>query len=108
MGKIRAKAPNHLSPKSRKLWTELTREWNFHPLQREILQVGLENLDLARVCMARIYKEGLVVQSGKIVKPHPLLKVLKESKVIFLRSMSQLKFQNEDEEKLKKEVDNFE
>jgi len=107
MGKIRVKAPSHLSPKSKKLWTELTKEWNFHLLQLEILQCGLENLDLARICMARIYKEGLVVSMGKVAKPHPLLRTMKEAKTIFLRSMMQLKFDSAFEDRLKREVNEY-
>ena len=106
MGRVRVKAPSHLSPKSKKLWNQLTREWDFHPLQLEILQCGLENLDLAKICMGRIYKDGLVVEAGKFSKPHPLLRTLKEAKMIFLRSTQQLKFES-GENPLKKEIDNL-
>jgi len=107
MGKKRVKPQGHLSEKSKKLWSELTKEWDFHPLQLEILQCGLENLDLARICLAKIYKDGLIVRSGKIDKPHPLLRTLKESKMIFLRSMMQLKFDSSLEDQLRKEVKNY-
>jgi phage terminase small subunit len=106
MGKKRVKAPVHLSEKSKKLWNELVREWDFHPLQLGILQCGLENLDLARVCMARIYKDGLVITAGKFTKPHPLLRTLKEAKTIFLRSMMQLEF-GSGENPLRKEVESL-
>ncbi len=73
--KTSPKAPSHLSKESKRLWTEIVKEYVFDDAASlSILQAGLEALDRLKGCREQIDKEGLTIADrfGQ-QRPHVLL-----------------------------------
>ena len=79
--------PIHLSEKSKKLWTSVAGKRANSPEKLALIQVALENLDLADKCKKLIEQEGLTVVTPRSGCSHlnPLLKTMKESQQLFTK-----------------------
>ena len=73
--KTSPKAPSHLSKESKRLWTEIVKEYVFDDAASlSVLQTALDARDRLTECRERINTEGLTITDrfGQ-VRPHPLL-----------------------------------
>jgi P27 family predicted phage terminase small subunit len=84
--------PEHLSSRSRELWQAIVPRRGRSPGRLALLQTGLEALDRVYECREILKREGLTVQTKRtgVVHAHPLVKVEKEQRQLFMRSWSQL------------------
>ena len=94
-------APEHLSEKSKELWTSLTRDKVTTPSRQTLLLAGLEALDRSEQCRLAIEQEGMVTITARsgVGHPHPLLRIEKEAKSLFAKIWNQLKLDNPSSER---------
>ena len=80
-----------LSPEARKLWKEITAQWDLEPDAMAILQQACEALDEVRRAQETLEKEGRVVKDrfGQ-PKQHPECLNLRDARAAFLKSLRQL------------------
>src|SRR2546421_11072903 len=80
-----------LSPEARKLWKEITAQWDLEPDAMAILQQACEALDEVRRAQETLEKEGRVVKDrfGQ-PKQHPECLNLRDARAAFLKSLKQL------------------
>src|ERR1044071_6976352 len=85
-------APAHLSPRSAALWQELVAYRCKSTERRVLLQLALEELDLADKLREQIAQEGAIQTSerSKLASPHAALRVEAEARRRFLRTWNML------------------
>ena len=88
------KAPTHLSKQAKKIYRTVMEEWKLCESEQILLVCALESYDRAQQARLQIEKSGLFFKtpSGQI-KPHPSLKVERESKALFLNAWRMLKLE---------------
>src|ERR1044071_570241 len=84
--------PAHLSPRSAALWQELVAYRCKSTERRVLLQLALEDLDLADKLREQIAREGAIQTSerSKLARPHAALRVEAEARRRFLRTWNML------------------
>lgn len=84
--------PEHLSQCAQVLWREVVPRRTISPERLALLQVALEALDRADAATAVIEREGMVTttKTTGAVHVHPLVKVERESRQLFLRCWQEL------------------
>jgi phage terminase small subunit len=84
--------PDHLSPASRELWTELVKEEVTTSARQMLLLTALESLDRSTSARQAIEKEGMVTVTDRSGMTHlnPLLRTERESKQLFAKIMAVL------------------
>src|ERR1051325_97267 len=85
-------APAHLSPRSAALWQELVMYRCNSTERRVLLQLALEDLDLADKLREQIAREGPIQTSNRsrLARPHAALRVEAEARRRFLRTWKML------------------
>ena len=88
-------APAHLSKRSKALWRSVVPSRAKSAERQLLVIVALECLDLADECRDRIRAEGMTTVTRKTgaVHVHPLAKVEKEQRAMFVKVWGQLNFQ---------------
>ena len=84
--------PGHLSARSRALWCSIVPRRAKSPERLVLLQVALEALDRADAAQALIAAEGMVTVTARsgVAHLHPVLRIERESRVLFCRIWSEL------------------
>jgi hypothetical protein len=86
-----ARAPAGLSPRARRLWSDLTVEFKLGADGEALLLVGLRALTRLEEAERIVGAEGLTVAGGNgTARAHPLLGTIKEERLAFVRIMRQL------------------
>ncbi len=87
--------PPHLSARSKALWSEIVPRRARSPERLALLQAGLEALDRVDDCRAVLAKEGLTfkTKTTDALHCHPLVKVEKEQRQLFIRCWDALSLQ---------------
>ena len=83
----------HLSERAKALWRDvLALQAKASPGRLALLQVGLEALDRADEARQVIEREGMTTKTATtgVLHVHPLLKVEREARQVFLRAWGQL------------------
>lgn len=78
--------PAYFSSKAKGLWKKLLEQYELEPEAMQILQLALENLDLADRARELLRAEGLVIGGKK----HPASDSVKLHDGLFLRAVRQL------------------
>lgn len=89
------KAPNHLSMEAKKIWGEITAEYDVDDAAgRRILMAALEARDRADQARQVIDHDGLTIigRDGQI-KAHPLLTVERDARAAFLAGLKALQLE---------------
>lgn len=87
-------APAHLSPVEAVLWHEHAPSFELvEAPARGLLESAVTGLALAREAAAMIADEGLIleVNSGATWMPHPAVRIVREARQQYLRSVTELK-----------------
>lgn len=90
--KTTPKAPNHLSKESKRLWTEIVKDYVFDDsASLSVLVTALEARDRLQECRERINTEGLTITDrfGQ-VRPHPLLSAERDARSGVLQGFKML------------------
>ncbi len=90
--KTSPKAPSHLSKESKRLWTEIVKEYVFDDAASlSVLQTALDARDRLTECRERINTEGLTITDrfGQ-VRPHPLLSAERDARSGVLQGFKML------------------
>lgn len=87
-------APSHLSERSAALWQSVIPSRARSAERRALIIVALDALDLADECLVLVRKEGMttVTKRTGAVHVHPLMKVEKEQRSLFVKVWGQLNF----------------
>ena len=87
--------PSRLSKRSKALWRSVVPSRAKSAERQALVIVALDALDLADECRARVRKEGLTTKTKTTgtIHLHPLLRLEKEQRSLFLRAWGQLNFQ---------------
>lgn len=92
------KAPSHLTAETRRLFSQITDEYDLAPAELKTLQAALEAWDRAKAARERIDAEGMVVLDRFAQgKAHPLLTVERDARSQFLTGMKHLGLDGADE-----------
>ena len=88
-------APPHLSERSKTLWHSVVPSRAKSAERQALVIAALDALDLADECRERVRAEGLttVTKTTGAVHVHPLMKVEKEQRSLFVKIWGQLNFQ---------------
>ena len=80
--------PAHLSERSRELWRAIVPDRALSPGRVALLQAALEALDRADQAREILDREGLTIttKSTGMVHVHPLVKVERENRQLFIRA----------------------
>lgn len=91
-------APEHLSAESRKLWRELTHEYELEPHEHKTLRLALEALDRATQARKALRRKGLTYDD-RFGQPHarPEVAIERDSRAAFVRMMKELALPAEEE-----------
>lgn len=86
--------PAHLSPRAAALWAEYVPRKAKTPGRLAIVQVALESLDRADAARAAVDAEGMTAttKTTGAVHVHPLVKVERENRQLFVKLWGQLNF----------------
>ncbi|MBC2716458.1 MAG: hypothetical protein HF978_14230 [Desulfobacteraceae bacterium] len=79
--------PDHLSERSKELWTEYAGKIIKSPGRLALFQTGLEALDRAAAARKILATEDMITVTGRsgVGHAHPALKIEKESQAIVLK-----------------------
>ena len=80
------KPPKHLSKHAKRHWDRLVREYELAPDAALILQLGLENWDMAQQARQLIREQGLILNGRR----HPAAEIQKNGDALFMRAMREL------------------
>ncbi|MCH8083368.1 MAG: hypothetical protein IH885_03950 [Myxococcales bacterium] len=88
-------APPHLSERSKALWRAVVPSRAKSAERKALVVAALTALDRADECRARVQAEGMtsVTKSTGAIHCHPLMKVEREQRSLFLKIWGQLNFQ---------------
>ena len=90
--------PATLSPESKRIWKNLVKKYDFLPSEYPTLQLSLKCWDEIQMMEAMLKKHGYFIQDkDKKIRPHPATRILKESRLSFLRGWKALGFKSEDD-----------
>jgi len=80
--------PTHLSERSQALWRAVVPDRALSPGRVALLQTALECLDRAEQARLILEREGLTVvtESTGMTRAHPLIRVEKDSRQLFIRA----------------------
>lgn len=86
--------PARLSERAQRLWCELVPARARSPERLALLETALRTLDRAEAAAAVVEKQGMVVKTKRTgaLHVHPLLKVEKDQRQLFLRCWQELSF----------------
>lgn len=89
--------PRHLSPASKRLWTEVVQQWSLGPDGLALFANGLESRDAYEVCRLQIAADGPTfrTETGQI-RAHPAGKLALDYLSAFRQTMRQLGLQPEE------------
>jgi phage terminase small subunit len=92
-------APEHLSAESRKLWRELTHEYELEPHELKTFRLALEALDRATQARKAIRRNGLTYED-RFGAPHvrPEVGIERDARAAWARLMRELALPVDDEE----------
>ena len=85
------KAPHHLSSESKKIYKQLTLDWDFDHSALILLKTALEAYDRLQTARKEIDQEGTAITTPTgHLKPHPSLRIEKEARQGFLMAWRML------------------
>ena len=90
--KASTRAPDHLSPESKRIWREVVQEYSLDDAAGlRILRVALESFDRAQAARKAIDRDGMTTRdkAGQL-KSHPLLPIERDSRAAFLAGLKAL------------------
>lgn len=90
------KPPEHLSPESKKIWTEANTQFDLTLSDLSLLRLALENRDLGNAARADIRKRGNVLETAQGFKTNPSVQAAKGYDQLYLSAMRQLALDVED------------
>ena len=89
--KTKTKPPKHLSLSSRKWFESVIANYELDAHHIRLLQAAAESWDDAQNARAIVKKDGMtVVDRYDQVKPHPMIDVARQSRVVFARLVREL------------------
>jgi phage terminase small subunit len=85
------KPPKHLTRESKAIWRSLNTEWELGTSELLLLKTSLEAYDRLNAARMQIDTEGpTIISPSGLIKPHPCLKIEKESRAGFLQAWRML------------------
>ncbi len=86
-----SKPPKHLTAASRRFWEWVTGTYSLDPDGLKILLACCEALDTAELARQALVHDGMFyLDRHGVRRCHPAVKVIRESRQLFLRSLSSL------------------
>lgn len=91
MGHTKRRIPSHLSIESKRIWTQISKQFELFESDYTILRVALESLDRLEQARLIIERDGLILtdKAGKKYQ-NPALMIEKESRTGVLRAWKML------------------
>lgn len=84
-------APKHLSADAKTFWTWATSSYHLGPDALKVLQTACEALDVAEKARQTLEASGSYYEDRHgVIRVHPAIRVMREAKSLFLRSLSTL------------------
>ena len=88
--------PGHLSTRAKTFWRQTTAEFALEPHQLKLLGVACDAWDRQEQARAAIDMQGLLVDDRYgTPKPHPLIAVERDARVVFMRALRELALEEE-------------
>jgi phage terminase small subunit len=88
--------PSHLSDAGRRFWLDVTADFDLEPHQEKLLLVACDALDRANQARLVVDAQGLMVDDRYgSPKPHPLIAVERDARVVFMRALRELALEEE-------------
>lgn len=83
-------APSHLSAGMKRLWSVILDDYELEPLELELLERALSELDRARQASQAIRRQGAVVEGRYGPKASPWIAIERDSSALAARLIRQL------------------
>ncbi len=79
--------PEHLSERSKEIWTEYADKIVKSPARKAMLQTGLEALDRAEEARKIVENDGMIMTTGKsgVSHAHPAVRIEKDNRSLALK-----------------------